>query len=477
MTNPRREKTIEAIVAIVWLSGVSLGGTEEASRYDLRPCRQVDQIDRVEVRLEVEGRLVVSEDPKHVQPKMKVVAQAVYDERLLELDPKGAYPVRSLRYYPTAEATIQIEEQTLKPVLRPERRWIVAENQSGRMCLFSPKGPLTREELDVVDLLGNSLALDGLLPGKPVALGDSWQVSEQTWAILLGVDQVNKSDVHCKLIQLTERSLLVEMNGSVQGRSGGGQSGMVLKGKYRVDRTTGRINWFGLALAERRTPGPVLRGVDIVAKLHVQISPASESPHLSDDSLRNFPLKATEDLLLLVYQPPGKGWEISHPRSWHVQREENQTAVMGLFEEESWVAQGTITLLSPLAQGQQVSLEQFQQDIQQALGKNFGQFLQAGQYPIAENQQMYRVVAHGKVIAQAQNKPIEVPMRWHYYRLADAKGRQAVFAFSLEPDQQERLGQADQTIVQSFRFLDTSESTLSPTPASDSASTEKSPKD
>ncbi|HOM17836.1 MAG TPA: hypothetical protein PLQ00_10940, partial [Thermoguttaceae bacterium] len=283
----------------------------------------------------------------------------------------------------------------------------------------------------------------------------------------------SRADVQCKLGNVTERSLLIEISGTVQGQTGGGQSAMVLKGKYRVDRATGRINWLGLALAERRTPGPVLRGVDITAKLSVQIGPSQEVPELSTDSLRDLPLEAKEDLLILAYQPPGKGWQILHSRSWHVNREENQTAVLGLFDQDQWVTQGTITLLPPLAQGQDVTLEQFQQDIRQALGKNFGEFVQAGQYPAPENMRMYRVVVHGKVISQSQGKPVETPMQWHYYRLADAQGRQAVFAFTLDPDQQDRLGQADKTLVESFRFLDAGDRPLSPTPAS---SENKSPK-
>jgi len=439
--------------------------TSQPNTYDLRPRRQAGQTDRVSVQLEVEGVLILSDDPNHPKPKMKVTAQNVYDERVLEVHPSGGYPARSLRYYQTAEATIQVEQETLRPQLRPEYRWIVAQAQPDRIDLFSPKGPLTREELDVVDILGNSLLLDRLLPTEPVEQSTTWKPSDQTLAMLLGLDKVTKSDVQCKLGDRTERSILVEMAGTVQGQTGGGQSAMVLKAKYRLDRSTGRINWFGLALAERRTPGPVLRGVDVVAKLTVQITPDVQAPQLADPTIQNLPLEPKEDLLLLAYQPPGKGWQILHPRSWHVQREENQTAVVGLFAQDQWVAQGTITLQPPLPKGQDLSLEQFQQDIQQALGKNFGQFLQAGQYPTPENLRMYRVVVEGTVIGQVQNKPLEVPMRWHYYRLADPEGRQAVFAFSLEPDKEERLGQQDRAIVESFRFLPTSDTPPQPTPA------------
>lgn len=455
MADPIRTKMIWVSAAvIIWGMGEGIGWGGEAATYDLRPQRQSDQTDRVEAALEVEGVLVVSEDPKHPRPKVKVTAKNVYDERLLEVQADTGCPARTVRYYHTAEATIQVEEENIKPQLRPECRWIVAEAQRARVTLFSPKSPLTREELDLIDLVGNTVLLDRLLPAEPVAQNASWRLSKETLALLLGLDEVSQSDVQCTLTTVSERSMLVEMAGSVQGSNGGGQSGMVLKAKYRVDRKSGRINWFGLAMAERRTPGTVLRGVDVVVKLSVQITPNIESPSLRAETLGDIPLKAREDLLLLVYRPPGRGWEIRHPRNWHINREENQTAVLGLFEQEAWVAQGTITLMPPLPQGEDVSLEQFQKDIQQALGKNFGEFVQAGQSPGPENQRIYRVIVHGNITSQVQNKPIEVAMRWHYYRLADAEGRQAVCAFSMEQDQHQRLGEADKAIVESFRFLD-----------------------
>lgn len=450
--------------AIFWGVVIEAAWSAEADTYDLRPHRQAGQIDRVVVKLEVEGKLILSNDPKHPQPKLKVNAENIYEERVLQVDSKTGCPTQSLRYYEKAEATIQIEQETLRPQLHQEHRWIVAQVQQGAVQLFCPKGPLSREELDVVDLMANSVLLDRLLPAEPVDSSSRWEPTKETLAMLLGLDRVSQAEVHCKLSSQSERSILIEMAGSLQGQTGGGQSAMVLKAKYRVDRSTRRINWFGLALAERRTPGAVLRGVDLVAKLTLQMTPLSQSAHLADELIQDVPVEATADRLLLRYEPPGKGWQILHGRLWHVQREENQTAVLALFDQEQLVAQGTISLAAPLPKGQEISLEQFQQEIQQALGKNFGRVLEAGQYPTKENLRMYRVVVEGKVIGQVDNKPIEVPMRWHYYRLSDSEGRQAVFAFSLEPSQQERLGQADRAMVESFRFLSPAEAPLEPSP-------------
>ena len=54
----------------------------------------------------------------------------------------------------------------MKPALRDEHRLITAELRGPKLTLFSPDGPLSREELDLLDIFGDSLALEGLLPDE-----------------------------------------------------------------------------------------------------------------------------------------------------------------------------------------------------------------------------------------------------------------------------------------------------------------------
>lgn len=408
---------------------------------------------------------MASDDPKHKRPKMSVVAKVVYDEKLVEVAPDTSLPAASVRYYDTAEAVIKVESESVRPALRDERRVIGSATDGREITLFSPQGPLTRDELDLVDLVGNSLVLDRLLPERPVALNASWEQTKEQMVLLLGLDEVVYTDVKSTLSSVKNNAAVVEMEGQVRGTLGGGASTIAMKAKYRFDFATRRINWFGIAVGERRSPGAVLRGVDVVAKLQMQIVPAAQSARLSAEALKDLPLRPAPELLQFSYRPPSGAWEIHHDRDWHVTRDDGPTAVMGLYRKEQWIANATVTTMPDLAKGQDVTLEQFQADIQRALAKNFGQFVRAGQWAGPANQRIYRVVVQGTAQGQVDGKQAPIPMEWHYFRVADEHGRQAVFAFSMEEPMVAQLGEEDKALVESLGFTSPAVASKEPVPA------------
>ena len=93
-----------------------------------------------------------------------------------------------------------------------------------------------------------------------------------------------------------------------------------------------------------------------------------------------------------------------------------------------------------------VSLEDFQADVQRALGKSFGEFVEASQSFNDAHCRMYRVVAEGTAS--------DIPMRWLYYLVADPQGRQAAFTFAVERKVIDRFADADKPLVQSLQFVE-----------------------
>ena len=425
---------------------------EAQPTYDLRSRPAAGQIERVEATLEAGGNLVVSDDPKHEKPKISLVAKLHYDERILELGEGDRAPTRSIRYYQAAEAAIKGSEAGVKPTLRQNRRLIAAATDGRQVTLFCPNGPLTRDELDLVDVLGSSLLMDRLLPQGPVALEATWGHGNDLMAALFGLDEVTATDVKSKLASVKGKSAIVEMSGQVEGSIGGASSAISMKAKYRFDLRSGRINWFGLAVHEKRSPGPALRGLDLTARLQMQILPKAPSEHLSEAALKNLPLEPTAELTQLSYQPPGGGWQFTNDRRWFVTVDEHDQPVLRMVDGGDGVAHCTVSSLPKLPDGEQVTLVQFQEDIKRVLGENFGQFVRAGQWAGPANYRIYRVVILGSIKAKLQEKPSDLPIQWHYYRVADEHGRQVVFAVTLEGPMVERLGEADKDLVETLRF-------------------------
>ena len=121
---------------------------------------------------------------------------------------------------------------------------------------------------------------------------------------------------------------------------------------------------------------------------------------------------------------------------------------MRLVDRGELVAQCNVSALADTAPGKPTTLSKFQEDIKKTLDKNFGQFLNAAQSTTESGINIYRVITAGTVS--------ELPIQWNYYLVSDGEGHQTVFAFTVEQALVERLGNADQEIVNSLEFAEKS---------------------
>ena len=161
-------------------------------------------------------------------------------------------------------------------------------DQPAESSHYSPKGPLTHAELGLIDLLGNSLLLDRLLPEKAVAVGESWKQSSSLVCDLLGLDAVTESDVQSTLVSVAQET---ELGWNQRPRRGDDQNRRHFRqhqGKYRFQLDTGRIVWFGILVKVNRasvTLGPGRRQPSGSRRR----SPGADAPRLADAALKIWP--------------------------------------------------------------------------------------------------------------------------------------------------------------------------------------------
>lgn len=425
-------------------------GDEEKSTYKLQSKRSLESADRLEVVFEVGGTLEVgegqSEDAKKRPPiKMDAKAALSYSERVLPPASSGEPSSRAVRWYDKAKASIQVGEDTFKPVLRSERRLIAVDVGGAKVLLFGVRGLLTREELDLVDLFGNSLLIDQLLPSMPVAVGATWKHSEKLLAGLCGVDSVSESDAQSVLQSVNEEVAQIEMAGYVAGMVNGRSTRMQIKSKYRFDLKAGRITWFAMLVKENRDSGPIEPGLDVVARLQMKITPAVSCEELADKALKDLSLEATAESRQLAHASPEGGWRLAHDRRWVLISEKKDLTVLRLADEGKYVAQCSISAVSS-GTSKPLPLSEFQEEIRRALGKNFQQFVRASQSMSEAQYQVYRVEVRGEVSG--------VPVQWIYYRLADQPGRSMVVLFTIESNMGDRFHESDRDLVRAIRFVD-----------------------
>jgi len=424
--------------------------SEKKQLYDLHCRRAGGGVDRIEAVLEAEGTLkiasqVASEKSPSSTVKMAARAGLIYFEKTLE-SPASSAPFRgSIRYYEKAQASIQVGDESFQPSLRDQRRLIGVELRETRPFLYSPSGPLNREELDLLDVHGNSILLDGLLPPERVAVGDHWKHADDLLAALLGLDSITNTDAQSVLHSIQDEAALMELFGQVKGTIHGRATQLQVKAKYRFDMKAGRITWFALLVREDREASPIGPGLDVVARLQMKITPDAASTHLSDSALKNVSLGATAELERLTYTSPDGAWQAMMDRRWVLISETKELIVFRMVDAGKYVAQCSVSALSPTPP-KAVSLGEFQDEIRQALGKNFRRFVRAGQSTSESRQQVFRVEAQGDASG--------VPMDWIYYRIADPSGRGLVVLFALESSLADRFQESDRDLVQTIRFAE-----------------------
>lgn len=418
----------------------------ETKTWSLRPEQGLMTVKRIATSVEVGGNLTVVKENKVDPLKLEVVAKMDYDERVLDVEDAEKGPWHSIRHYRQADAAIQIEDDVIKPTLPSNRRLIGVKVEKSNVTVFCPHGELSRDELDLIDLQGNSLLLDRLLPLERVSIGDTWKHSDDLVTSLLRLDATSSCDVASKLVSVKDRVALMETDGRVTGAAGGVSTDIQLKAKYQFSLDTKQIIWFGLLIQEKRSVGHVGPGLDLVARIQMAISQVSDSPGLSNEVLQGVTLTPDETITRLSHESAAGGWQFANDRRWFVTSDEEDKAVLRMIDRGELVAQCNVSSLPAVDVDKLPSLTEFQEDVKRGLGESFGQFVSAAERPDEADYRILHVVVDGEAS--------EVPIRWIYHLLADAKGRQVVFVFIVEGDLIDRFGRADEDLIKTVRLTD-----------------------
>ena len=181
-----------------------LSAAETKPTFTLHSQRKAGQTDKVVVLMEVGGEFKERADGmqgKEQRVAMSGVCRLTYHEKTLEAAPGRR---RAVRYYEKAESAVKFKDGGHSPSLGAERRLVGVAVDAPVVTLFSLREPLSRDELEVIDILGNSLLLDDLLPERPVAVGDAWKPDDKVVAALLGLGGATRCDVQCVLKEVTD---------------------------------------------------------------------------------------------------------------------------------------------------------------------------------------------------------------------------------------------------------------------------------
>ncbi len=396
--------------------------------------------------LEVQTRLIMHERIVPVGPDGLVRSAKKGAATPDAPEPGGSLKV--IRHVVQAAAAINGEIRPTAAVLRPEVALLVAEKRERGwpVIVFSPAGPLSWSELELVQGVGDPIGLSDLLPEQPVAIGDRWKVRDTAAKVMSGYDTVTSSNLEATLESADESKARIRLKGRVEGSAFGGSGTIGCDGFATFDREAARLEHLDLNRVETRQAGPVEAGLDMKSTLIVTRHAAEAPEELSDSGLAGVSLAFRPESELLQVIAPGGRATLLAGRDWHIFWEDSRTAILKRLEGGRVVAQCNVMVGPQAGKGRHQDPAQFREDIRRGLKDRFVQFLGAGEVGgRADGGFRYRVGVQGR--------EGDLGVVWYYYLLASPTGTQLLATFTLAADNLKSFAEGDLEMIGSLRWL------------------------
>ncbi len=314
----------------LFLSCPTFGRAEEAIQ--LREVFPVGYQYHVSSRVELSGNLslqpqrevAAERSPNSSAPKSLTVTgtSAIdYDERILDAGTEGQVK-KTIRIYRRIDFERKIGDRPQESTIRPIVRRMVVLRHRNVEVPFSPDGPLTWGEIDLVRTDVFTPALAGLLPDKAVRPGDRWAAAKTAIQELTDMERIDEGQVDCRFDQITtlakRRHARISFSGTVRGLNEDGPNRQQLDGYILFDLDSQHVSYLSLKgisfLLDKdgNTQGRVEGRFVLTRQAHTR------AKDLSEEALKGVKLEPTEDNTLLLYDNPELGVQFLYPRRWHI---------------------------------------------------------------------------------------------------------------------------------------------------------------
>lgn len=289
----------------------------------LRETSMPGRIFSIQSRVEISGSLTVpAEKGKLTTVGVSGRSSIAYDEKPLTAMPDGA--TRTLRQYRQAEFRRTMNDRAQETTIRPFIRRMVVLRSGTREVPFSPDGPLTFGEIDLVRTDVFAPALLGLLPTKSLQLNDTWQAANSAVEELTDFERIEQGGLECRLVSADNRVAKVAFAGTITGVNEDGPVRQQLDGHFTFDREGSFIASLELtgvkSLLDR--DGKTTGKIEGKFKLTREI--AGNVIELSDEQIRGLTLEPNPINTLLLYEGAVANVRFTYPRRWRVSVEQGR---------------------------------------------------------------------------------------------------------------------------------------------------------
>jgi hypothetical protein len=316
------------IVAGGWTLGLSLllavlpAAAEEAIL--LREKFPAGYHYHVSTRVQLSGTLAPPPEMGKGTPKaISITGDSAieYDERILEADEQVKKTVRGYRRY---ELQRRIGDKPQQSTLRQDVRRLVLMRLQTSEVPFSPDGPLTWGEIDLVRTDVFTPALNGLLGDKAVRSGDRWPAAPAAVQELTDLDEISEGQVECRLEQITTVTAgrphaRVGFSGTVRGVNEDGPNRQHLEGYLFFDLESKHLSYLYLKGISSLLDSSGKELGRVEGHFVLTRRPTATARDLEDSAFRGLSLTPNDDNTRLLYDNAELGVRFLHPRRWRVQ--------------------------------------------------------------------------------------------------------------------------------------------------------------
>ena len=173
--------------------------TSSGQKIDLAPRQASELGQHVNVRVNVQGNLLIEEEDQVAAVPLRVDADFDYQEKAL----RSSKSWRSVRRYDQATARIKQGKKKSVSELTPDNQWIVVDRRaqpSGakRVRFLTSGSGLSQREYDLLALPANSMFFDRCIEKKDLSRGATWKPDADLLADLLFVDEIIDNEFEFK---------------------------------------------------------------------------------------------------------------------------------------------------------------------------------------------------------------------------------------------------------------------------------------
>lgn len=278
----------------------------------------------VSARTELSGRLTLP--PAKNQPAAKELtingtSVVEYDERILARDADGQVQ-KTLRLCRRMDFQRRVGDQPQQSSLRPAVRRLVVLRKDHAEVPFSPDGPLTWGEIDLVRTDVFTPALVGLLPDRAVRPGDRWAALAGAVQELTDLERVEEGQIECRFEAVVDverrRHARVALSGTVRGVNEDGPSRQHLDGYFFFDLESNHLSYLTLKGVNELLDKDGKAAGRVEGRFVLSRQAHPRCAELTDDALRNLTLEPNADNTLLLYDNSDLALRFLYPRRWRV---------------------------------------------------------------------------------------------------------------------------------------------------------------